>query len=299
MSFIQRLIDVSFILGQGAFGESGTDTVNVSGLRTSVKIVHTGGRSISTMDLEIHGLTQSLTNQLSTLGQTVFINELRQNRITVTAGDINGMSVVFMGGIINAWADYGSMPDVVFRVHAQAISFGNVQLADVSSFPGVADVATIMSGLATQLGLQFENNGVDIQLTTPYFGGSILEQVRTLAEHANISWIIQNGVLAIWVPGSSRANNGITPVISSTPGDNSTDIIMVGYPTYLPGGVMVKALFDPSILFGGTIQVNSSLDPATGQWIIFDLALDLESQVPNGRWFMDIQANKTGFQSPA
>jgi hypothetical protein len=144
-----------------------------------------------------------------------------------------------------------------------------------------------MASLATQMDLAFENSGVSgVTLLDPYFPGTAREQARACAEHSGISWTIDNGKLAIWPAGQARGTQ--IPVISSDTG-------MIGYPAFSPQGIIVRALFNPSITFMQRIQVNSSIKAATGQWDIFELTYDLESMTLGGKWMMTIGATWPGY----
>src|SRR4051812_34837144 len=104
MSFVQRLIDVTFTLQSKLFEGTGDNQVKLSGHRVSAKIVKAGGSSMSTAILEIYGMNPSHMRQLSTLGMKIILAQ--RNFVTVEAGDAdNGMSIVFQGTITNAWAD--------------------------------------------------------------------------------------------------------------------------------------------------------------------------------------------------
>ena len=70
----------------------------------------------------------------------------------------------------------------------------------------------------------------------------------------------------------------------------SPDLGLVGYPTFTYQGVIVKALFNSSLKYGSLIEVQSSLKPATGTWVVTNLTYELESETPNGAWFMRIEA---------
>ncbi len=284
MSFVQRLVDVTFTLGQGAFGDSGADSTKLSGLRVSAKVTKAGGPSMSTLQMDVYGMKLSDMNQLSTLGMAVTL--IRRNTVLVEAGDADaGMATVFIGTITNAWMDANAAPEVPFRVEAHTGLIDAVTKIPPSSYTGPTDVANVMSSLAAQMQLSFENNGVSVILASPYFYGSPRNQVKAAAAAANINWIIDDGKLAIWPKGQSR--NGSAPLISPETG-------MRGYPTYTSKGIQVVTLFNPSIGYGGQIQVDSSLTPAKGLWNVYSLYHDLESMMPNGQWFTTVGAVRPG-----
>ncbi len=281
MSFVRRLIDITFVLGKGAFGEDGSDTVRLSGLRVSAKILKAGGHAMGNTQLSIFGMTESSMNKLSTLGRIP--NLFTKNSVTVTAGDEGGaMTVVFAGTITEAWVNYQAMPQVVFNVIAHSGFFESIKPAQVSSYPGAPKVQDIMKTLAKNMDLEFENNGVDAVLNAPYFWGSNRNQAQACADATGINWLIDNGKLAIWPANGQRGP--AVPIVSAETG-------MVGYPSYTSTGIELKSLFNPAFKFGGAIEVKSSLGiPANGKWIVNGLDYDLESMVPKGSWFAMLSA---------
>jgi hypothetical protein len=296
MSFVKRRIEVTFTLANDpasnepkTFTESGTNTVTVKGLRVSATIVKAGGPAMATMQMQIYGLTLSLMNQLSTLG--VVIQLVPRNVVTVTAGDDEtGLATVFVGNITEAWADFQSAPDVPFHVNAHTLSAAAVIPASPSSFAGSTDVTTIMSGLATQMGLSFENNGVTATLANPYFYGSARDQALACVRAAGISWNGgDNGVLAIWPRNGARG--GAVPLVSPQTG-------MIGYPSFTAYGIALKTVFHRSIGFGAKIRVESSLKPACRTWAVYDLGHRLESLVIGGAWESIIKAYDPNFPAP-
>ena len=303
MSFIQRLIEVTVKLAANSqtnqpntFSESETDTVTLSGLRTSVRVENSGAPAGSTAHVDIYGMTPSLMNQLATLG--IVINIVERNTLTITAGDaVNGLTSVFSGTITSGYADYNAAPDVPFRFECNAGLADAVVPASASSFPGPVDVATVMSGFARQLNLGFENNGVTAQLPPSYFPGNVWTQMRACADHSGINAEPINGVLAIWPKGSSR-NATTVPLISKDTG-------MIGYPSFTQNGIIVKTLFNPQVAFGGLVGVSSivlagaaqsksaspsSVLPADGNWAVYKLDHALDSQVPRGQWMSTVYA---------
>lgn len=278
MSFVQRKIDLTFQLGTGNFGDTGFNTVKVSGLRVQVSIVNAGGASMGMAHVKVYGLPLSLMNQLAQVIRTSSGNiETRWNNLQIEAGDaVAGMSIIFQGQITLAPIDLNGAPDSCLTVIAHAGYFEAVKSAPPSSYPGSANAAIIMQNLATQNSYAFENNGVSVMLATPYFAGSPREQMESCAQAANINWVIDSGTLAIWPKGGSRG--GAVPVVSVATG-------MYGYPTNWNMGVAVKTIFSPQLQIGKTVQVQSILPFANGQFTMFDVAHELESETPNGQWF--------------
>lgn len=284
MSFVERRLNVSFHLGEGSFGESGANSVKIRDARVSARISKAGGMSMCASQIEIYGLPQSRMNELSTYG--LKWSSQRRNEVSVEAGDSDGnMSTVFVGTISDAWADYGAMPDVPLRVVAQSGLFDTVKPTPATSYEGGVDVATIMAGLASKMGLSFENSGVNVRLSNPYFSGSARQQVIACASAANIEHIIDNSVLAIWNPGSARGSQ--VPIIAPRTG-------LIGYPSFTSKGILWQGIYDPSIGYGSKISMESSVKPACGEWIIYKLDYNLDSMVPKGQWSYTAEATRPG-----
>lgn len=284
-SFTRKKLTVTFKLGQGSFGREGFNTVKLEGRRMSALIVKAGGASLGELQLRIWGLTLEQMNQLSTLGLVAIAT--RDNQVLLEAGDDEtGMGVVFAGTITNGWADMQGMPDVTFHVIAQAGMLEAMTPTPPSSYRGATDVGVIMAGLASLMGLPFENNGVSVMLNNPYFPGTAREQVQRVAEAANIEAVIDVGVLAIWPKNGYRGN--ATTLISAETG-------MMGYPTFTSNGIALTSLFNPAVTFGARIKVESEFTPACGIWYVATLIYHLESELPHGDWSMRIEANPPGF----
>jgi hypothetical protein len=277
----QRTIKVTFVLGEGSFGNTGSNQIDLPVLRTTADVIYAGGNARGTLDMCIYGMTLSQMNQLSTLG--FVYTQKRRNSVTVIADD----ATVFQGDITNAWPDTQGAPDVPFRVEAHTGLISALAPAQVTSIKGTADVAAMLSGLALQMNLRFENNGVSVKMPNPYYAGSARSQALAIVRDAGIEWNGgANGVLAIWNPGQSRVGDPV--LVSKETG-------MVGYPTYTSNGVFLRTLFNPSMGLGTNIEIKTDLKlPCDGNWVVYGLNHHLDCLVPRGRWFSDIQAAPKG-----
>jgi len=286
-SFTKKKIDLEVTLREGTFGETGTSTVRLSGLRVSVDVAKAGGFALNESSVRIWGLRQSMMNELSTLGQK--INVQGRSSVIVWAGDENGMSIAFAGDVNKAWAEYQSAPDVPFVMMANSGLVANIQPAPALSYNGTVDVATIMKQLANDMGFKFENNGVSVMLNSPNFPGTKRAQAAAAAKAARINWMIDDSILAIWPADGVRS--GDIPMLSPETG-------MVGYPTYNEMGIAVRCLYNPAIRFGGQVRIKSSLPQASKTWYVYQLAHNLESEVPGGQWFSTMLLTETmnGYQ---
>lgn len=281
MTFSRKFIDVSISLASGSYAAGG-NKADIKGHRVVALIRKPGGADMAQLECAIFGLPLSVMNQLTTLG-TQF-NLFSKNVITLKAYEEGQQpAMVFEGNINVAFADMRAMPETCLRVSALAGLFAAVKPVDVTSQKGATDVAKTMEQIAKKAELKFENNGVDTKIVNPYFPGSARQQAHELARAAGISWIIDNGTLAIWPAGKTRKGQSV--VISPQTG-------MVGYPAYTQAGIDVTTLFNPAIQYGRQVEVQSDLKPACGSWSIINLDYALEAEVPKGKWFTTLTLNR-------
>lgn len=298
MAFAEKRIEVSITLASDTetnqpivFEESGTNTVKFSGARTSVRVDNSGGLAGSSASIQVWGLSLSLMNQLSTLGQ--MIQFIPRNRITVTAGEVGGaMSVVFKGTIQQAYGDFNGAPNVPFKMECNSTGAENAIPIEASSYTGAASVVDILRSIADKMGWGFENNGVDATLSNPYLCGSAVEQVRRVAAAVRIDAQVIDQVLVICPRRTGRA--GDIPLIAAPPVGT-----MVGWPSYTQQGLVVKTLFDPRIKMMGMVQVQSSLKRASGTWKVHKVDLALDALVPKGDWLTVAYCFNPKYPAPA
>src|SRR6478736_1983952 len=260
MSFTEKKIELTITLGSGQFGADAGDTVTISNARILVDTANPGGESMGSAQIRVYGLTQELMNQLTTIGQINRAIRIK-NTVAVAAGDDTGMQLVFFGVIVDAWADYNSSPDVPFVIMSNSGLDVAIKPVGATSYKGSVSVQQIMSDLAAEGGMAFENNGVDAQLFNSYFPGTTLNKIRSCARAANVEYVIDRGTLAIWPLGQSR--QGEIPLISVDSG-------LVGYPTLSSKGMSLQCVFNQNVRIGADINVESFIPMANGQWHVFN-----------------------------
>lgn len=295
MSFSKRKINLTFQLSSnaGTFSDGSSDTVSLTGLRVSC-VIHHGGISLnySQADLRIYGMTLSTMNRLSLLGKQIAQvaaggDQRIPNRLTISVGDEdNGVSACFVGIINQAWVDMENAPDGSFIISAFTTLIDGIKPVAPTSYNGVISVSTLVSGICAQMDTPhaLENNGVTGTISYPYLAGTLRQQLAEVQRTAHIEMAIDdlNNVVAIWPKGSSR--NKPYKLFNKDTG-------LVGYPTYNQNGIQATVLFDPTIIYGAPIKIESILTPATGTWTIYDVTHDLESETPGGKWFTTLQCS--------
>lgn len=278
--FTRKKIDLTITLGTGQFGDGKGDSVTLSGLRMTADLINAGGETMGAAQVRVYGMSSSMMNKLTVIGYTQAAIR-SQNTIQIAAGDDeSGMKTIFIGTIYDAWADYNSAPEVAFNILGNAGLDALVKPVGAISFKGETDVAGIMQGLASKMGLTLENGGVNVKLSNPYFPGTALAQMRACARAANINATVDCGILKIW--SKNGALPGPMPLISPDTG-------MVGYPTLNSSGMSIKTLFLPDLRPGREVEVQSSIPMACGIWRLGPISHSLSSEIPGGPWFTTFQ----------
>jgi Baseplate hub gp41 len=273
----EKVLRFVFVLAIGSFS-SGTNTLTVEGLRASVNIDNAGGAVLSTLRANIFGMTASDMNAVTT---TKWDPTFAKNTVMVYAIDGAQETLVFQGNIVNAWGIYAGMPDVYLTVEAQNNYLGQITSPKPTrtTLTAATTIATVMRNLAKSLGVNFENNGVTGTVKAGQtLSGSYVDQVRTMAQTYNFSYFLDpaSNTLAITPLNTPRQTQSV-PLVSAQTGLQS-------YPIFNGYGVQFDALFNPAILFGGTVEVQSAIPKANGSWMVVQMAHQLESQTPGGQW---------------
>lgn len=281
-----KSLELTITLGTGTFGEDVGDTVTLSGFRMTADAIYAGGDSMGRCQLRVYGIRDDVMNKLTTIGPVNTAIKAK-NSILLAAGDAQvGMTAIFTGTILDAWADYNGAPDVAFNIIAFAGLAAAVKPVAATSYKGAVDVATILQEIATnEMGLAFENNGVDAKLSSPYLSGTALTKVRAVCNAAGVQWAIDRDKLVVWTEKTAR--QGDAPIISPDTG-------MVGYPSLSSKGMTVKMLFNPNIQIGADIQVQSSVPMACGKWRVYNVAHNLSCQLQDGAWFTTADVYNAG-----
>ena len=270
-------------LGTGKFGSSDANVITLQGYRATVDIDKAGGMMMGTLRARIYGVLQADMNSITTLQWKP--QSIIPNTVEVFAIDGVAETLVFAGNIVNAWADYQSMPDVFLHIQAQAAFLNLVKPVPPRSFAGQVDVASVMASIATDMGYTFENNGVDTQLADVYLANTGLEQAKELARAAGCDLYLDDKILAITPPNVPRKTQ--IPTVSSATG-------LVGYPTFDGVGVNFQTLFNPAIVFGGSGKIESDVQQAAGEWVVTSVSYRLESERPGGSWFASVRGTVNG-----
>lgn len=296
-TYTVKNLRVTFTLtnSNAVFPGTTANKLQVSGLRMSAVIKGSGLPAFPELSLRIYGLAQADMNALAIVPVQGGKPDFSFNTVQVEADSGSGFTFIFSGQIFQAGPDYSGAPDVCLFVHAQSAGFDQLTPANPTAYPGTANVADIVSQIASKMSMAFENDGVTSTLANAYYSGTLASQLRRVCQDANIYCAIENQNLVVISPAGVGRKNLQKWILTPTSG-------LVGYPEVLGNGYLnVRSVFNPAFRQNGPIAIQGSdvvIDPslpktlnslADGDWIIGPLTHTLECQKPGGLWFTDMK----------
>ena len=247
-----------------------------------------GGKEKNKAKVKIFNMPLADMETLTTLAFKPL--QASKNRIAVYAGDeAHGLSLAFSGDIVSAVPNFNSAPDPSFDIECITGYVASITPVPPLTAQGSQDVATLMRGLAKQMGLAFVNRGVSVSLRNVALVGGPMEQAQRLAHDARIDLIVDDGEMVISPPATLRSDDGgSTPVWSAKSG-------MLGYPSFDNKGVTVKGIYEPKLQLGGPVRIESIVPRASGLWQIVSLSHKLQAGYPGAsQWVSQIKASYPG-----
>lgn len=283
-SFVQRNIRVTLSVGIGQYGDDGREVHTLEGHRVSLTANQYGDLAQGELNCRIYGMSLELMNRMTSIGPVM--NQIRwNNTIQVEAGNEGEeLATVFIGAIDTAYADLNGAPDVPLVIRALSAGIEAIAPASPTSYNGSVQVDQILRDLAGRMNLAYEGNEINGTLENPYLPGTLLDQLKSVVLAANINYSVDNGILYAWPMNGN---------IKQTAHETSPQMGMVGYPTFSAQGMIIEHLFLPYARIGGRIKISDSeITSANGTWGIYQVTHELDSIVPEGRWFttMAVQA---------
>lgn len=281
-SFKERNLRAIITLPNDVFVDD-KNVLIIDNARITTRIMLAGAQSMPTAKIAIYGLNKSVMDKLTVY--TWNINKYTNAKIQLEADG----NVVFYGMFQEAYADYQNMPDVPFVISASYGILSNLKPVDSLSFNGEVPVRTLAQSIVNMMEekpVLLCNNNVNKTLKDATFPGTPLAMLWKLQKDSRVNIVLEYGSVIITNMGDWRDNQSLgIPLVSSETG-------MVGAPIRKNQTLwQIRVLYHPSYVSLGLIRVQSKLIPNGGDFYaqIYSMAIDMESQTPNGRWFIDMQ----------
>jgi hypothetical protein len=287
-SFKKKIIRVTITLDQnksGRFNEQG-NVIIMQGLRVSCNINYGNGQPMPTANIRIWGMKKDDMNKLTSVQWNV--QGYQNNIVKIEAGDDpEDLDITYQGNISFCYPDYSGVPDVCLCVESHMSLYWKLNPAPPASYKGEVDVKTVMEDLAKQMNLVFESYGITEKVNNPYLASTAFEQAQSLARQAKIELYMDFERMVICKGGEPRPNK--TAIITPSTG-------MIQYPIITNIGARLTCLYDKNIRAGFSVMVKDSVVEQVNNKVyrVTGLDITLESEMPGGRWNMDITAADIG-----
>ena len=152
-SFTKKLLEAHITLAEGGFNTATGQGANTKIIRLGmdVDIQKPGGKEKNKAKVRIFNMPLADMETLTTLAFKPL--QASKNRIAVYAGDEeHGMSLAFSGDIVSAVPNFNSAPDPSFDIECITGYVASITPVPPLTAQGSQDVATLMQGLAKQMG---------------------------------------------------------------------------------------------------------------------------------------------------
>jgi len=258
----------------------------IEGLACEVTVEKPGLPEKNSAAVKIWGLDRNRMKELTTLSFRPL--EMGYNPISIKAGELGkdgkqpALSLVFQGEITFAAADFSGAPDPCMDIEAVCGSYPQLMAAPVHTTKGAATADSLFAQWSKEAGYTYRNEGVTSSVQNAWFPGSPIDKMMKLARDIRCELLIDDGVVIVLPPGKVRSGNAV--FLSKATG-------LIGYPTFNQDGIVCKCIYNPDLIHGGLIEVESIVPHATEAWKITKLTHNLSAYVPGGgNWESQIEA---------
>jgi len=221
----------------------------------------------NTCNIQIDNLTKNTRDYILTETSPLNRNR-RQKRVVLKAGRKSyGTSVVYSGNVVESTPS--QPPDIGLSLKCLTAFFfqGEIIKTNQSSQTKLSDIAG-QAANSMNLGLNFQAK--DISVGNYTYSGSALRQVDKINNLSSANAFIDDDMLIV-----KDADKPLTNIITLVNAESG----MIGIPEITERGVKVKFLLDNKTRIGGTIRVNSKINPAAnGDYTIYKLDFDIATR---------------------
>lgn len=280
MQFTKKIIKVEIELVKKSF-QSGKKQLTVEGLPIKVTVEKGGLPSFNTAKIEIQGLSLDRMMALSSLAiESMTANE--RHKVDIYAGDSEeALSLIFSGDVKSAIPDFSNAPDIVMRMDCFSAYFDALTPQEPLAVKGESRVADIIGSLVRSEGYTFYNAGVTASVKDFYVSGDMRTKVSKLANAVGAKVCFDDKEVML-APIGQPFRTAFTKVNKETG--------MIGYPTVDDTTVSVSCFFNPSILFGSLVQIESVVPRASGKFQVTKVVHSLSANNPDGGdWFTNFE----------
>lgn len=246
--------------------------------------VSLGGGRFGNAKVSIHGVPLANMNNISRLW-LVPLQIQAQDTLSIDVWD-GSTYVPFFNGVI-AWAgtDGSSLPDVTLNIEANAAMGISQTTPAPYSANGTQTLQNVLQGILQNSGftLDLAPSVPPLTVTNPRYSGSVQDQLDAcLRAFPQLAFNVMLQRVRVYPFDQPFGTDPI--LISPTTG-------AVGAPNYSSSAVTWKTAFNPQLVPGQAIEIDSEFVLAGGaNWVCRVLNHTLEPNKPKGLWHTDFAA---------
>lgn len=269
----QHTLRFDFTNTKEPFDKAGNNKISLSNLKATVSLNDVIGRTGSSADITLFGLSLERIAELSGRADGNMLNT--QN---INVGVFADESLVFYGVMTSSVANINQAPESGLTIAASA----NAELRNMAVSPfsarGAQSLSDVINAICTSVGYEAVFNGVNGMTTSgsPHYEGSAFDQLHQICKNYDLAMAVTPpGKVEFWP--STEQRDDVIPLISS-------DYGLIGYPVFSAGGVMFQTQYSSLLSIGRHINLKTEVPWASGRYQLSTVRHELSSWVTGGPW---------------
>ncbi|WP_238392805.1 hypothetical protein [Buttiauxella sp. 3AFRM03] len=278
----QHTLRFVFTNETSSFDKSGNNKISISNIKSTVSLGSVVGRTGSTADICLYGLSLERMADLSGRADGVITGGQKLS-VEIFADE----SLVFSGGMTSSFANMNAAPESSLMISATANA--ELQNMPVSPFTarGAQKLTDVINSICSSAGYKAVFKGMEGMTTSgsPHFEGSVFDQLHQVCSGYSLAMSVTPPNKVEFWP-SSKQRDDVIPFISK-------DYGLIGYPVFSQGGLMFQTQYSSLLIIGRYIDIKTEMPWASGRYKLSTVSHELSSWMPDGLWHSICTASRT------
>lgn len=271
-----------FINRKSAFDKQGNNKISISNIKSTVSLGSVIGRSGSSANVSLYGLSLERVSDLSGKASGNFSRDEQKIDMAIYADE----SLVFYGVMTSSIANMNLAPEGCLMITASA----NADIQNMPSSPfsakgaqNLTDVINAICNLAGYTAIFTKMKGMKTS-GSPHFEGSVFDQLHQICTGYGLAMSTKPPDKIEFWP-SNEQKDEVIPFISKDHG-------LIGYPVFSNSGVMFQTQYSSLLSIGRHMELKTELPWASGRYKLSSVSHELSSWIPSGAWTSVCIANR-------
>jgi len=257
------------------------------------------------LEMRVYGLASDTIDSLVGFNQSVF-TEADSKKVTLYARDGNSNIKIFSGNIINAVADFNSLPSVPLGITALDGEENRLTEVNPVSYDGAKSIKEILQGILDNFNKTVEDKNKklalgrcesDATLTDVTLNGGLYDMIENVCNQAGCRYSFEENRLIVIKNTGAEADGGLVIAYNTN---------MIGFPLLTATGCHVKSYFNPYCKTNEQVTVKSiqvkfqkHSDEATLQhtaytereqkFTVVGITHKLQTEIADGEWQTELE----------